>query len=179
MEKQTHITMIYAVAKNGVIGRNNDLPWKLPSDLKRFKKLTSGMPMIMGSNTFSSLPGILPGRLHIVVSSADSGSRFQGNDNVVFLRSIQEVFSYLEKEQCEKATLIGGANLYKQFLNFNLVDTVIQTKVLSNIDGDTFMEELPAKTWKLEQTITPEVIGQESDTSKDQYPYEINIFQKS
>jgi dihydrofolate reductase len=170
------ITMLYAVSQNGVIGKGNKLPWHIPSDLKYFKAITQGKPMIMGSNTFSSLPGILPGRKHLVLSRADNGARYKDDDRVEFFGSIDELFDYLVLNKMYDVALIGGAYLYKQFMDLNLVDTIHQTRVLANVDGDVYMPTyLNADKWDKIVTLPQSDFG---DTSKDPLPFEINIFSK-
>ncbi|MEP3258100.1 MAG: dihydrofolate reductase, partial [Roseibium sp.] len=84
------IMMIAAVARNGIIGADNDMPWKISSDLKHFKALTLGKPMIMGRRTFQSLPGLLPGRPHIVITR-DAGFDAEGADVVPSLEVAVEL----------------------------------------------------------------------------------------
>ena len=88
------IVLIYARAANGAIGNEGDLPWRLPADLKRFKALTMGKPMIMGRKTFESLPGLLPGRRHIVLSRRDSFTA----DGVQVAGSVKEALALAEKQ---------------------------------------------------------------------------------
>ena len=86
-------TLVYARAANGAIGKNGTLPWHLPADLKRFKALTMGKPMVMGRKTFESLPGLLPGRRHIVLTRRE---RWESAGAEV-VRSVEEAVALLRK----------------------------------------------------------------------------------
>ena len=102
-------TLVYARAANGAIGKNGTLPWHLPADLKRFKALTMGKPMAMGRKTFESLPGLLPGRRHIVLTRRERWD-CEGADVV---RSVDEAVALLAGEP---ASVIGGAAIFDVFL---------------------------------------------------------------
>jgi dihydrofolate reductase len=105
------IVMIYARASNGVIGSENRLPWRLPADLKRFKALTMGCPMIMGRKTFESLPGLLPGRRHIVLTRrhdwAPEGAEVVG--------TVAEALEAAQSGEPDQIMIVGGAAIYDVF----------------------------------------------------------------
>ena len=126
------ITIVVARAQNGVIGRGGKLPWHISADLKRFKRLTMGTAMLMGRKTFDSLPGLLPGRRHIVLTR-DRSWHAQGAD----------VASDIEKALLlagnEPVSVIGGAQIFALFLP--LADGVELTEVLEDVPGDTFMPD--------------------------------------
>ena len=122
------ITIVIARAQNGVIGRGGTLPWHIPADLKRFKALTMGSAMVMGRKTFDSLPGILPGRRHIVVTR-DPDWHAEGAEAA---HNLDEV---LQLALGEAVSVIGGAELFAQFLP--LADRIELTEVLENVEGDT------------------------------------------
>ena len=122
------ITIVIARAQNGVIGRGGTLPWHIPADLKRFKALTMGSAMVMGRKTFESLPGILPGRRHIVVTR----DRDWHADQAEAAHDLQEA---LQLASGNRVSVIGGAELFAQFLP--LADTIELTEVLDDIEGDT------------------------------------------
>src|SRR5205807_5260275 len=103
------ITLIVARAQNGVIGRDGKLPWHLPADLKRFKALTMGSVMVMGRKTFDSLPGLLPGRRHIVLTR-DPGWSAPGADVV------HDLASALQRAGASRVSVIGGAEIFGQFM---------------------------------------------------------------
>jgi len=126
------ITLVVARAQNGVIGRDGGLPWHLPADLKRFKALTMGSAMVMGRTTFESLPGLLPARRHIVITR-DPDWNAPGAE---VAHSIEEA---LQLAHGERLSVIGGANVFGQFLT--LADKVELTEVLADVDGDTSMPD--------------------------------------
>ncbi|MBL8489362.1 MAG: dihydrofolate reductase [Rhodocyclaceae bacterium] len=130
--------LIAAVARNGTIGRDNALPWRLPEDLRRFKALTMGHAMIMGRRTWESLGRPLPGRRHLVVTH-DRGYRADG---------IQVVHSMPEAMAAagEDAYVIGGANLYAQALP--LVDRLELTEIDADVPGDAFFPAFDRDAWR-------------------------------
>lgn len=126
------ITLIVARAQNGVIGRNGKLPWHLPADLKRFKVLTMGSAMIMGRKTFESLPGLLPGRRHIVLTR----DRSWQSEGAEVAHCIDEA---LRTAGDERVSVIGGADIFAMFLP--LADRVELTEVVAHVEGDTFIAD--------------------------------------
>lgn len=137
-----NISIIVAIAENRAIGKDNRLLWHLSDDLKRFKKLTTGHTMIMGRNTFLSLPnGALPMRRHIVISDIP-GESFDGCE---MARSIEEAVDLAgTKEEC---FVIGGGMVYKQFLP--VAGKLYLTQVHESIeDADTFFPEIDFSQWK-------------------------------
>ena len=126
------ITLVVARAQNGVIGRDGKLPWHLPADLRRFKALTMGSAMVMGRKTFDSLPGVLPGRRHIVLTRDRSWSA----EGVEVAHDVEEA---LKLAGGERLSIIGGAEIFALFLP--LADRIELTEVLADIPGDTFMPD--------------------------------------
>lgn len=122
------ITLVVARASNGVIGRAGTLPWHLPADLRRFKALTMGSAMVMGRRTFDSLPGLLPGRRHIVLTR-DPAWRAEGAE---VARSVDDA---LRLAGDDPISVIGGADVFALFLP--IADRVELTEVLEEIEGDT------------------------------------------
>ncbi|MGE4323638.1 MAG: dihydrofolate reductase [Sphingobium sp.] len=120
--------MVMARADNGVIGRDGDLPWRLPADLRRFRMLTADHPMIMGRRTFDSLPGLLPGRRHIVLTR-------DGNWVADGAEVVHDTPSALARVGGPVATVIGGAEIYRLFLP--LADRIELTEVHADVEGDT------------------------------------------
>ena len=132
------ITIVVARAQNGVIGRGGTLPWHIPADLKRFKALTMDSAMIMGRRTFESLPGLLPGRRHIVLTR-DAGWSAEG----------AEVASDVEgalRLAGERVSVIGGAEIFRLFLP--LAQRIELTEVLADIEGDTFLDDPRTGEWR-------------------------------
>ena len=131
MEKPD-ISLIVARAQNGVIGRDGKLPWHLPADLKRFKALTMGSVMMMGRKTFDSLPGLLPGRRHVVLTR-DRGWQAEGAEVT------HDVEEALRLAHDERVSVIGGADIFALFLP--RADRIELTEVLADIPGDTFIDD--------------------------------------
>ncbi len=134
------ISIIAAVADNRVIGRANRLPWRLPADLRHFKALTMGKPMVMGRRTWESLPGLLPGRPHIVVTR-NPGYRAEGGQVVHSLREALQVAG-----EVPEVMIVGGAELYREALT--LADRLYLTRVHATPQGDTLFPDYPAAEWR-------------------------------
>jgi dihydrofolate reductase len=126
------ITLVVARAINGVIGRDRTLPWHIPADLKRFKALTMGTVMVMGRRTFDSLPGLLPGRRHVVLTR-DPGWRATGAEVV------GDAQAALHAAEGEPVSVIGGAEIFALFLP--LATRIELTEVLADVPGDTLMPD--------------------------------------
>ena len=126
------LSIIVAKAKNNVIGKDNQLIWHLPDDLKRFKKLTTGHTIIMGRKTFESLGRVLPERKHVILSR---NKEFKIDDeNVEVINDISEVKQYIDsKEEC---FVIGGAMIYQ--LLMPVCDIMYITEIDKEFDGDAF-----------------------------------------
>ena len=136
-----NISIIVAIAENLAIGKDNKLLWHISEDLKRFKKLTTGHTLIMGRNTFLSLPnGALPNRRHIVISDQD-GDRFEG---CAMAASIEEAIQLAGS--VEECFVIGGGMVYKQFLP--LAEKLYLTRVEQRFEADTFFPEINFSQWK-------------------------------
>jgi len=136
------ITLIVARAQNGVIGRDGKLPWHLPADLRRFKALTMGSVMVMGRRTFESLPGLLPGRRHIVLTR-DRDWSAEGAEVAHDLDEARAVTG------AEPMSVIGGAEIFAVFLP--LADRIELTEVLADVPGDTFIDD-PRKSGAWRET---------------------------
>lgn len=121
-----------ARAANGVIGREGKLPWHLPADLKRFKALTTGTVMVMGRRTFDSLPGLLPGRRHVVLTREDEW-RAKGAEVV---HSVEQA---LAAARGQPVSVIGGAEIFELFLP--MATRIELTEVLADVPGDTIMAD--------------------------------------
>ncbi len=127
---KSKLFLIYARAENGVIGRDNAMPWHIPADLKRFKALTMGKPMIMGRKTFESLPGLLPGRRHIVLTRDPHWHR----EGAEVARSVPEALAMAGPGE---VAVVGGAEIYALLLP--LAGRVELTEVHGEFEGDTMM----------------------------------------
>ena len=134
------ITIVLARAINGVIGRDGQLPWHIPGDLKRFKALTMGSAMIMGRKTFDSLPGILPGRRHIVMTR-DAGWAVEG------VEVAHDVDGALGLAGGDAVSVIGGAAIFELFEP--IADRIELTEVLAEVAGDVTMPDLrSSERWR-------------------------------
>ncbi len=151
------ISIIVAIASNNAIGKNNDLLWHLPNDLKRFKRLTTGHKIIMGRNTFLSLPiRPLPNRTSIVITD-DKNDHFPGASCVY---SVEEAIQHVEPG--EEAFIIGGGMVYKQFLP--LAAKLYLTLVHHDFDADTFFPEINYSEW--------EEIERTDNKADDKFPFD-------
>ncbi|WP_231639547.1 dihydrofolate reductase [Sphingomonas profundi] len=124
------VAFVVARADNGVIGRAGGLPWHLPADLRHFKAMTAGLPMIMGRRTFASLPGLLPGRRHIVLTR-DAGWRAPGAEPVA------DVAAAIAAVAGPRVAVIGGAEIFALFLP--LADRIELTEIHAAPAGDTLL----------------------------------------
>ena len=137
------LSIIVAMDERGVIGRGNDLPWHLPADLQRFKKLTMGHHLLLGRKTFESIGRALPGRQMIVVSR----SRLQLPAEVRLAGSIKEAISIAEGAGDDEAFVGGGAEIYRQTLQF--ADRIYLTRLHARVDGDSSFPDFDVADWKL------------------------------
>ncbi len=144
------INLIFARARNGVIGNQNTLPWHLPEDMAHFKRLTTGCPVIMGRKTWDSLPPRfrpLPNRTNIVLTRQENGESDSENNHqnsVKLLSSVQEALQFCEQisnaEAPQAIWVIGGAAIYEQFLPHAC--RVYVTEIHQNFEGDAFAPQL-------------------------------------
>ena len=134
------IAIIVAAAENGAIGSDNRLPWHLPDDLKRFKALSLGKPVVMGRRTFDSIGRPLPGRTNIVVSR-QAGLAIEG------VRVVQSLDAALAAAgSVPEIVVIGGAEIFRQVLP--RTDTIHLTRVHAPVAGDVFFPELDPAQWR-------------------------------
>lgn len=139
------IVLIAAAGENNEFGKNNDLLWHLPDDFKRFKKITSHHFIIMGRKTFESLPGVLPNRVHIVLTK----DKKYAAEGAVVVHSMDEA---LRKAQSKKDIfIIGGGDIFKK--SMKIADKIELTRVHAKFDdADTFFPEISENEWKLEHS---------------------------
>ena len=141
------ITLVVAMARNRVIGRDNALPWHLPEDLKRFRALTMGKPIVMGRRTFASIGKALPGRTSIVIS------RQPGLDlpaGVLLAASVPDALvlarEVAARDGVEECMVIGGADIYRQCLP--LAERIQLTLIEQEVEGDTVFPEFAHTQWR-------------------------------
>jgi dihydrofolate reductase len=156
------VSLIVAMAENGIIGRNNQLPWYLPEDLRYFKKVTMGKPIIMGRKTFESIGKALPGRLNIVVSQQKNLTLPEG---VRLVGSIDAAIAMAESvaliDGIDEVMVIGGEQIYA--LAMPKATRLYLTKVHAAVDGDACFNQFDEKAWKLVQ--------QEDFSASENNPY--------
>ncbi|WLR52951.1 dihydrofolate reductase [Bacillus tianshenii] len=151
------ISFLVAMDKNRVIGKGNDLPWRLPEDLKYFKRVTMGRAIVMGRKTYESIGKPLPGRENIVITR---NKDFQVEGVTVF-HSVEEAVKEA-KSRDEEVFFIGGGNIFEQTLKG--ADKLYITKIEESFDGDTFFPEIDPEEWKL--------VSQEKGLHDEKNPYE-------
>jgi len=135
------IILVVARADNGLIGKDGDMPWHIPADLRHFKQITKSRPMIMGRKTFESLPGILDGRRHIVLTR-DTGWQPE-EDDIEIVHTPEEA---LKRANAGHVCVIGGAEIYRLFLD--MADRIELTEIHAKPKGDTTLEAFDTKIWR-------------------------------
>ncbi len=133
------LTLIVARARNGTIGRDNALPWRLPEDLAHFKRTTMGHPIVMGRRTFESIGRPLPGRQNVVVTRTPGWHA----DGIEVARSLDEAIGLCGADR--EIFVIGGAQLYADALL--RADAVVATEIDRDVDGDVFFPALHDDEW--------------------------------
>lgn len=147
--KRPVVSIIVAMTENRVIGRDGGLPWRrLSDDLKRFKALTTGHPIIMGRKTYASLDGPLPNRLNIIVTRREDYE--PEDEGVCVAHSVEEAIEMARREEPEVIFIAGGEEIYRQALP--RTDRIYLTLVHTTIDdGDTFFPGFEDATWRLQE----------------------------
>ena len=161
--------MIVALDEKNGIGRNNKLLCRLSGDMKNFKELTTGYPVIMGRKTFESLPkGALPNRVNIVLTK-DEEKIFE---DAISCNSIDEVLGLRVIKNCEKCFVIGGAEIYKHF--FDLADKLYVTSIRHTFeDADAFFPEIDIDNWRI-NSVSDEFQADE----KNEFPYFFAVYER-
>ncbi|MDB0601290.1 dihydrofolate reductase [Tenacibaculum maritimum] len=136
------VTIIAAIAENNALGKNNDLIWHLPADLKRFKKVTSGHHILMGRSTFESIGKPLPNRTTIIITR--NSDYFK--EGCLIASSIEEALDFAKADS--NIFIIGGEQIYKQALKNDLVDKLDITIVHQSFEADVFFPKIDLNTWK-------------------------------
>ncbi|MGK0412197.1 MAG: dihydrofolate reductase [Polaribacter sp.] len=136
------ITIIAAIAKNNALGKNNDLIWHLPADLKRFKKQTTGHYILMGRNTFESIGRPLPNRTTVIITR----NKNYVQDGCLIAHSLEQALEMAKEEA--HVFIIGGAQIYQKAIENNLADVLDITRVHKEFDADVFFPEIDLNIWK-------------------------------
>lgn len=137
------VSLIVAASENNAIGKNNQLLWNLPNDLKFFKNTTWGFPIIMGRKTFESVNKPLPGRTNIVVTTNPNWSF----ENVLTVTNIKDGIEKAATTNSKQVFIIGGGEIYKQ--SMAVADNIYITRVHVTLDGDTFFPVIDERIWEL------------------------------
>ncbi|OCJ05186.1 diacylglycerol kinase [Rhizobium sp. AC44/96] len=163
-------TILVAVAENGIIGRDGDMPWRLSTDLKRFKALTLGKPVIMGRKTYDSIGKPLPGRANVVISRQAAIDHAE----VTTVSSLADAIAIAETMAAQKGEdeicIIGGGQIYGQAIG--LADRLCVTHVETTVAGDTFFPAIDPSVWGAGETI--EVPAGD----KDSYPTRFVVYDR-
>lgn len=149
-----NITIIAAIGKNRELGKNNDLLWHLPNDLKRFKKVTKGHTVIMGRKTFESLGKALPHRTNIIITRNKNYTA----ENCTVVNSLTEA---IQKVEDDNPFILGGAEIYAQ--SMDIADTLDLTLVDAAFEADAFFPEIDTTIWN--------EIYREDHKADEQHPY--------
>lgn len=157
------ITMIWAMSANGVIGKDNGMPWRLPKDMEFFKSQTTGHPIIMGRKTWDSLRGrALPNRRNIVLTRQEL--------ELPGAEVIHSVIEGVELAKEEELFVIGGAKVYEEFLPY--ADRLIVTRIHETMDGDTYISNINWEEWDM----TEEIHGEKDE--KNPYEFTFQFYRK-
>lgn len=156
---QQEVIAIYAVSENGVIGKDNDLPWHLPEDFRHFKRHTKGKTIVMGRKTFDSLGKPLPNRRHIVVTRNPD---YYAN-GVEIVHSLADAMELAQGDS--EVYIIGGAGLFEDAFEQNLIDKVYLTTVHAEVEGDVIFHLPNEDQWKI-----TEVDARQAD-DKNEYAF--------
>ncbi|HMI79939.1 MAG TPA: dihydrofolate reductase [Ferruginibacter sp.] len=137
------ISLVVAASTNNCIGKNNQLPWHLPNDLKFFKNTTWGMPVVMGRKTFESVNKTLPGRFNIVITRQKDWNA----EGVIVASDLEDAFKKAAETNCKETFIIGGGEIFR--LSIEVADKIYMTRVHTELDGDTFFPVIDENKWNL------------------------------
>ncbi|MFZ4769761.1 MAG: dihydrofolate reductase [Ferruginibacter sp.] len=140
------ISLIVAASTNNAIGKNNQLLWHLPKDLKFFKNKTWAMVVVMGRKTFESVNKPLPGRINIVITTKNDWKA----EGVWVAKDLEDALAQAKTTNCKEIFIIGGGEIYKQIMPN--ADKIYMTRVHTEIEGDTFFPEIDESKWELESS---------------------------
>lgn len=159
------ISLMLAMDENRLIGKDNQLPWHLPADLRYFKNVTMGHPIVMGRKTFESVGRVLPGRENIIVTRK---ANFKA-EGVTILHSIDEVKQFADSTK-EEVFVIGGAEIFKEILP--VTDRLYITEIHHEFKGDTYFPEVNPDEW-VQRSVTPGVVDE-----KNRYPHDFVVLER-
>lgn len=161
------ISLLVAASENNVIGVNNDLPWKLPDDMKFFKNMTWAMPIVMGRKTFESMGGkALPGRTNIIITRQKDFKR----DKVTVVTSWNDAVFVAQETDAKELFVIGGGEIFKETID--KADRIYITRVHTKLDGDVFFPEIDRSKWHLKSE------REHAADEKHQYSFTFQTWEK-
>lgn len=160
------VSAIVAVANNHIIGKDNDIPWYLPADLKYFKEKTLNHHIIMGRKCFDSIGKPLPKRTNIIVSR----NPFLISSNCTIARSIEEALEVAYDNQETEAFIIGGGEIYRQSMDF--WDKIYLTEVAVEVQGDIIFPEIDRAVWQLISEV------RHTKDEKNEWDYTFKVFER-
>jgi dihydrofolate reductase len=140
------LSVIIAISENNIIGKGDQLPWHLSADLKRFKAITMGHPMIMGRKTHESIGKVLPGRINIIITHNKNYSV----EGAIVVHSIEDAIQVAQQHDQEEAFVIGGAAIIKEGLRY--CNKIYLTKVLAEVEGNVVLDLSLSDDWKIVNT---------------------------
>lgn len=160
------IALVVAASTNNAIGKDNHLMWKLPNDMKFFKNVTWGFPVIMGRKTFTELNKALPGRTNIVITR----NPYWTADGVITAADLQDAVEKGKQSNAKQLFIIGGGEIYRQ--SIDMADTIYITRVHGIFDGDAFFPVIDEASWELDSNLDFPV------DEKHAYPYSFQVWKK-
>jgi len=160
------VSLIVAVSSNGVIGRDGDLPWHLPADLRHFKKTTMGHYLIIGRATWDEVGRPLPGRTMVVVTR----NRNFGADDVLVAHSVEEALALARDD--DEPFIGGGGEIYRQALEAGMVERIYITRVHADIEGDTLLPSIDLDQWFLTDRVDHPA------DEKNDHPYSFELYDR-
>ncbi len=163
------ISIIVAVAENGVIGKNNDLPWHLPKDMKYFRDTTMGHCVIMGRKNYDSIPlkyRPLEGRTNIIVTRQKN---FKA-ENCIVVNSIEDALEVAKKKNESEVFVIGGAEVFKHTIN--IADKLYYTRIYNSFEGDVYFPKLDLSKWNL---LSKKDV---STDEKNKFPFSFCVYER-
>lgn len=165
------ISLLVAASTNNAIGKNNQLLWHLPNDMKFFKNTTWGMPIIMGRKTFESInKKSLPGRLNIIITKQQNLNHLQNNTDTWVTHSLEEAITQAQQTDCNEAFIIGGGEIFK--VAMPIAERIYLTRVHATFEADTFFPEINNKEWKQISCKNHEIDG------KHAFAYSFELWEK-
>jgi dihydrofolate reductase len=160
------LSLLVAADEHNVIGKNNQLPWHLPNDLKYFKNLTWGLPIVMGRKTFESIGKPLPGRKNIVITR---NKDYQA-DGVEVVHQIENAIEVARQAGAREVFVIGGAEIFNSV--FGKTDRIYLTRIHHRFEGDVFFPEVNESTWRLVKQ------HENQPDEKNKYAYTFQVWER-